>query len=316
MDRPQPRDTNPQSAWSVRRGAALCRGSARPFWSTKGPPKRSRAHSRNRCANCQHWVRWRESSTAKMPSFGPQAVSVSASRGASGRGSDSSCRSRTRRQPILGDFQRRDRLFPHAGGKVVDEALQAVAGSEVVQQIPYRDTCARKKRPGCRPARPGRIARQIRAWAFLCLTNEWRREWDSNPRAGYPTRRFRGAPVTTTSVPFRTNVSLSAGAALTEERLHQRAAVRLEHAGRDLDPVIQRRRVEHRLRRMHRAGSWFGRPVDETPDARMHHRASAHPLPSIQRARSSQPAGCATRVLATVRPSGKRWYTWAHDTAQ
>src|SRR6185503_8111065 len=32
---------------------------------------------------------------------------------------------------------------------------------------------------------------------------EWRRGWDSNPRAGYPTTRFRGAPVTTTSVPLR-----------------------------------------------------------------------------------------------------------------
>jgi hypothetical protein len=32
---------------------------------------------------------------------------------------------------------------------------------------------------------------------------DWRRGWDSNPRAGYPTRRFRGAPVTTTSVPLR-----------------------------------------------------------------------------------------------------------------
>ena len=31
----------------------------------------------------------------------------------------------------------------------------------------------------------------------------WRRGWDSNPRAGYPTRRFRGAPVTTTSGPLR-----------------------------------------------------------------------------------------------------------------
>ena len=34
----------------------------------------------------------------------------------------------------------------------------------------------------------------------------WRRGWDSNPRAGYPTRRFRGAPVTTTSVPLRSCV--------------------------------------------------------------------------------------------------------------
>src|SRR5580765_6710671 len=31
----------------------------------------------------------------------------------------------------------------------------------------------------------------------------WRRGRDSNPRAGYPARRFRGAPVTTTSVPLR-----------------------------------------------------------------------------------------------------------------
>jgi hypothetical protein len=31
----------------------------------------------------------------------------------------------------------------------------------------------------------------------------WRRGWDSNPRAPYGTRRFRGAPVTTTSVPLR-----------------------------------------------------------------------------------------------------------------
>src|SRR5438552_18763817 len=31
----------------------------------------------------------------------------------------------------------------------------------------------------------------------------WRRGLDSNPRAGYPTRRSRGVPVTTTSVPLR-----------------------------------------------------------------------------------------------------------------
>jgi site-specific DNA recombinase len=38
-------------------------------------------------------------------------------------------------------------------------------------------------------------------------TGNWRRGWDSNPRAGYPTRRFRGAPVTTTSVPLRARVA-------------------------------------------------------------------------------------------------------------
>src|SRR6185295_18248564 len=35
------------------------------------------------------------------------------------------------------------------------------------------------------------------------VSEGWRRGWDSNPRAGYPTRRFRGAPVTTTSIPLR-----------------------------------------------------------------------------------------------------------------
>jgi hypothetical protein len=40
---------------------------------------------------------------------------------------------------------------------------------------------------------------------------DWRRGWDSNPRAGYPTRRFRGAPVTTTSVPLRVRDRLGSG---------------------------------------------------------------------------------------------------------
>src|SRR5881296_3783295 len=34
-----------------------------------------------------------------------------------------------------------------------------------------------------------------------------RRGWDSNPRAPYGTRRFRGAPVTTTSVPLPETVA-------------------------------------------------------------------------------------------------------------
>ena len=42
-------------------------------------------------------------------------------------------------------------------------------------------------------------------------TGNWRRGWDSNPRAGCPTRRFRGAPVTTTSVPLRGMNSLNFG---------------------------------------------------------------------------------------------------------
>ena len=35
------------------------------------------------------------------------------------------------------------------------------------------------------------------------VSEVWRRGWDSNPRAACATRRFRGAPVTTTSVPLR-----------------------------------------------------------------------------------------------------------------
>src|SRR6478672_1086117 len=38
--------------------------------------------------------------------------------------------------------------------------------------------------------------------AQRALGEGWRRGRDSNPRAGYPARRFRGAPVTTTSVPL------------------------------------------------------------------------------------------------------------------
>ena len=54
---------------------------------------------------------------------------------------------------------------------MVDEALQAVAGGEVVQQILDRNARARKNR-GATPVRPGRIARQIQAWAFLLLALE------------------------------------------------------------------------------------------------------------------------------------------------
>ena len=51
----------------------------------------------------------------------------------------------------------------------------------------------------------------------------WRRGWDSNPRAGYPTRRFRGAPVTTTSVPLR-----KVGPRRAEHRLYRDVVVRGE----------------------------------------------------------------------------------------
>ena len=58
--------------------------------------------------------------------------------------------------------------------------------------------------PQQRRARIGAIKRDAAENPANLLNKPiWRRGWDSNPRAGYPTRRFRGAPVTTTSVPLR-----------------------------------------------------------------------------------------------------------------
>src|SRR5713101_3013947 len=98
---------------------------------------------------------------------------------------------------------------------------------------------------------------------LLSVVKRWRRGWDSNPRAGYPTRRFRGAPVTTTSVPLRSRdcsrhdallygreAELGTCPALgvtptpfplsprLEELLHQLSTFLLAHAGHDLEPMI------------------------------------------------------------------------------
>jgi hypothetical protein len=106
---------------------------------------------------------------------------------------------------------------------------------------------------------------------------EWRRGRDSNPRAGYPTRRFRGAPVTTTSVPLRVgapsadadstlvgvlgehaNASLylpwrGVGqrrhafhrlAPVAEKLLDEVAALRFQNTGRHGKPMIQLRNVQ------------------------------------------------------------------------
>src|SRR5690606_18365959 len=98
----------------------------------------------------------------------------------------------------------------------------------------------------------------------------WRRGWDSNPRAGYPTRRFRGAPVTTTSVPLRVvacaNASLylplpslprfrraAGAAALAEELLDQIAARRLEHAAGHGEAMIEPRNLQRADRGHQRA---------------------------------------------------------------
>src|SRR5690606_22595698 len=61
--------------------------------------------------------------------------------------------------------------------------------------------------PEAMKAREGAPPSPLRASAgqpsHLIMSEGWRRGWDSNPRAAYATRRFRGAPVTTTSVPLR-----------------------------------------------------------------------------------------------------------------
>src|SRR5436190_10566830 len=76
---------------------------------------------------------------------------------------------------------------------------------------------------------------------LLSVIYEWRRGWDSNPRAGYPARRFRGAPVTTTSVPLRFVTSLRFRASLLEEPLHDCAALVFEKAAGRGHPVVERR---------------------------------------------------------------------------
>src|SRR5207249_4289441 len=111
----------------------------------------------------------------------------------------------------------------------------------------------------------------------LCLVSllfigvySWRRGWDSNPRAAYATRRFRGAPVTTTSVPLRLrrepldrrvfrpgardgrNVPLYPPVA--EEGLDQVAALGIQHAPGYCEAVVQPRRLERARRRHERSG--------------------------------------------------------------
>src|SRR5215472_13806149 len=107
----------------------------------------------------------------------------------------------------------------------------------------------------------------------------WRRGWDSNPRAPYGTRRFRGAPVTTTSVPLRsadrtTILPCSAAARkagrmrqalapLLEEFHHQRAAFVLTHTGHDVEAMVVPRQLGAADRRGNRTGARFGGAVHE-----------------------------------------------------
>ncbi len=86
------------------------------------------------------------------------------------------------------------------------------------------DSSGRGRHPECTPTRLSRA----RVW-------NWRRGRDSNPRAGYPTRRFRGAPVTTTSVPLRTcacTARIRSNAVDADSSLYQTVqALRLEDRG-------------------------------------------------------------------------------------
>src|SRR2546425_11657721 len=90
---------------------------------------------------------WRRSAPLLRPVH-PSCVTVWTSRPASsrdsGRGRDSSSRMRTGGQQILGNFQGRNRLFACHGGKIVEELLEAVTRSEVVEKILHRDPCADK----------------------------------------------------------------------------------------------------------------------------------------------------------------------------
>jgi hypothetical protein len=51
--------------------------------------------------------------------------------------------------------------------------------------------------------RHGRYHALDRRWRPLVGSDLWRRGWDSNPRGSCPPTRFRGGPVTTTSVPLQ-----------------------------------------------------------------------------------------------------------------
>ena len=94
----------------------------------------------------------------------------------------------------------------------VERVVHLLGAQPAVAVVPAADLAEgleADRQPAPRPRRrPQASASSVSAASaspFLqrFTQNEWRRGWDSNPRAGCPTRRFRGAPVTTTSVPLR-----------------------------------------------------------------------------------------------------------------
>ena len=207
----------------------------------------------------------------------------------SGRGNDSSSRSRTRGQQVLGDFERCDRLFPRDGGKVVDEALQVVAGGEIVQQVLDRD--ARAAKTGVPPSTSGSQRTTDSSVGMLapgsgvpCYTargheNEVAERVGFEPTCRFPdktlSRRPRydhfgtsphmlsaGVRWSRLPCPAVRRLALRAGglgrarlrsSPAPEERLHQLAALGFEHAAYRAHAVVERGVVQRLRHRLHRA---------------------------------------------------------------
>ena len=120
------------------------------------------------------------------------------------------------------------------------------------------------------------LRERARAMRALCV---WRRGRDSNPRADYSARRFRGAPVTTTSVPLRLSLASlqrSTSRAIREECLDHAAAFFFQHPRRDVEAVIERRVLVRAHRRLDRARLRLRRAVNQARDPRVDHRPHAH----------------------------------------
>jgi hypothetical protein len=85
------------------------------------------------------------------------------------------------------------------GGVSPTHALQACSFS-------HSDTSPHTRSPSV-PVRFGFLCEQLVLAEDSPLADgqAWRRGWDSNPRGSCPPTRFRGGPVTTASVPLRSN---------------------------------------------------------------------------------------------------------------
>ena len=95
---------------------------------------------------------------------------------------------------------RRGERMP-SGRRWSDRSVERVGSEPACRKAPVFEFSERRKVGRKRVVRYSQDFGFSKRFVFNCLG--WRRGWDSNPRAGYPTRRFRGAPVTTTSVPLR-----------------------------------------------------------------------------------------------------------------